>query len=198
MVEGGMNSYETGDDGVHQLRARCERCRGLLGELARIHLMIDDPTRSMQADEPDWIGCLRKICLHVKAIDGWEIGAGVEHVMATELRAAFYQMDAVWKHVPAKLRLDEMGDGVWADEAKNGILATYDHPTPQSLMLPAGRGGFRDGETSRSYAQLAVWLGHLGIGYGLALVHLSQTLGVGEDITSRVTAAIHMFTQEPS
>ena len=63
----------------------------------------------MQADERDWIGRLRKICLHVRAIDGWEIGAGVEHVMATDLRAAYVQMDAVWKHLPATFRLDRDG-----------------------------------------------------------------------------------------
>ena len=161
-----MNSQGVGDYGDHELRARCERCRGLLGELARIHLAIDAPTRRMQADEPDWIGRLRKICLHVRAIDGWEIGAGVEHVMATELRAAYVQMDAVWKHLPAMFRLGEMDGGWWAEEASNGMLATYDHLTPQSLMLPVGRGGFRNGEDEMSYAQRAVWLGRLGLGYG--------------------------------
>ena len=30
-------------------------------------------------------------------------------------------------------------------------------------MLPAGHGGFRNGETSMSYLQLAVWLVHLGL-----------------------------------
>jgi len=193
MVAGGMDSQGMGDDSIHELRARCERCRSLLGEFARIHLMIDDPIRSMQADEPDWIGRLRKVCLHVKAIDGWEIRAGVEHVMATELRAAYYQMDAVWKHVPATFRLDKIGDGVWADEARNGILATYDHPTPQSLMLSAEYGGFCNGETSMSYAQLALWLGHLGLGYGLALDYLAYVLDGEEDVKSRITAVLHMF-----
>ena len=78
MIAGGMNSQGMDDDEAQELRARCERCRGLLGELARIHLAIDAPTRRMQADEPDWIGRLRKICLHARAIDGWEIGAGVK------------------------------------------------------------------------------------------------------------------------
>ena len=181
-----------------ELRARCERCRALLAALARIHLAIDAPTRRMQADEPDWIGRLRKICLHVRAIDGWEIGAGVEHVMATELRAAYEQMDAVWKHLPATIRLDEIDGGWWAEEARNGMLVTYDHPTPQSLMLPAGRGGFRNGENGMSYARLTVWLGHLGLGYGLALAHLSQMLGDEEDIMSRVTAVARMFAEELS
>ena len=198
MTTGGMNSQGAGDDGCQDLRARCERCRGILSELARIHLTIDAPTRRMQADEPDWIGRLRKICLHVRAIDGWEIGAGIEHVMATELRAAYVQMDVVWKHLPATFRLDEMDGGWWAEEARNGMLARYDHPTPQSLMLPAGRGGFRNGEDGMSYAQLAVWLGRLGLGYGLALDYLSQMLGGEGDITSRVTAVLRMFAEEPS
>ena len=51
-------------------------------------------------------------------------------------------------------------------------LAVYDHPTPQSLMLPSGQGGFRNGENSMVYAQLTVWLIPLVLGYGLALVHL--------------------------
>ena len=95
MTVGGMNSQGTGNDGSHGIRAWCERCRSLLGELAHIHLAVDAPTRRMQPDEPDWIGRLRKICLHIRAIDSWEIGTGVEHVMATELRAAYVQMDAV-------------------------------------------------------------------------------------------------------
>ena len=198
MIAGEMNNQGTGDDRVHEFRAQCERCLDLLGELARIHLEIDAPTRSMQADEPDWIGRLRKICFHVRAIDGWEIGADVEHVMATEIRAAYEQMDAVLKHVPATFRPDEMDGGWWAEEARNGMLATYDHPTPLTLMLSAGRGGFRNGENSMRYAQLAVLLGQLGLGYGLALVYLAQVLGIEGDIMSRVTAALHLFAEEPS
>ena len=176
---------------------RCERCHDLLGELTRIHLEVDAPTRRMQADEPDWIARLRKICLHVMAISGWEIGADVEHVMATELRAAYEQMDPVWKRLPATIRLDEIGGGWWAEKAKNGLLATYDHPTPQSLMLGPGHGGFSNGENSTSYAPLAVWLGYLGVGYGLSLIHLAQVLGIEEAITSRVTAVISKFRDQP-
>lgn len=187
-----------GNDGVQELRAQCKRCCHQLREFARIHLAIDEPTRKMHTDEPDWIGRMRKICLHVSAIIGCEIAAGAEHMIATELRAAYEQMDVVWKQLPGSIRLKEMDGGLWAEEAKNGMLATYDHPTPQSLMFPAGRGGFRGGETEISYGQLAIWLGNLGIGYGLALVHLSQTMGVEQDIMARVTAAMHMFTEELS
>ena len=103
------------------------------------------------------------------AIKGWEIGADVEQVIASELRAAYVQMDAVWEHLPEEYRLDTMDDGWWANEARNGMMATYDHPTPQSLLLLTGRGGFGTGEDGRSHAQLVVWLGRLGLGYGIAL-----------------------------
>ena len=99
-------------------------------------------------------------------------------------------MDSVWKHVPAKFRPDKMDGGAWAEEARNGMLATYDHPTTQSLMLPAGRGGFGDGENRMSYAQLAVWLVHLGLGYGPALVFLAQVLGAEGDVESGVATAL--------
>ena len=138
MVADGTSGPGTGDEGIDELRARGERCLGMLGEFARIHLEVDAPTRTMRADEPDWIGRLRKVCFHVLAITGWKFSAGVEHVMATEIRAAYEQMDVVWKCVPEKFKLDEIDGGWWANEAKNGLLATYDHPTPQSLLLPAG------------------------------------------------------------
>ena len=195
MIVGGRNRQGRDDDEGHQSRARCERYRDLLGEFARIHLEIDVPTRKMQEDEPDWIGRLRKICLHVRAINGWEIGPDVEHVMATEIRAAYEQMDAVWKHLPATVRLDEVDDDWWAKEASSGLLATYDHPTPQSLMLAAGRGGFRNGDSKIKYMQLALWLGQLGLGYGLALVHLSQVLGGEGDIMARVTVVASKFAE---
>lgn len=191
-------SPRVGDDRVQELRAQCTRSCDQLREFARIHLAIDPPKRKMHTDEPGWIGRMRKICLHVKAVTGCEIAAGVEHVMATELRAAYEQMDVVWKQLPETIQLKEMDGGLWSEEARHGMLATYDHPTPQSLMLTSGSGGFRGGETEMSYGQLAIWLGNLGIGYGLALVHLSQTLGVEHDITASVTAAMHMFTEEPS
>ena len=194
---GRENSQGTDDEGDHEMHAWCERCRSLLGELARIHLAVDASTRRMQPDEPDWIARLRKICLHVRAIDGWEVSAGVEQVMATELRAAYVQMDAVWKQLPATTRLDRIDSGWWDKEASNGTLATYDHPTPQSLMLPAEHGGFRNGEDEMTYIQLAVWLGYLGVGYGLALTHLSQILGGEGDSISQVTKVLEMFGERP-
>ncbi len=191
-----MNTQGIDSDRTHEMRAQCERCRDQLEELSRIHLAIDAPTRKFQEDEPDWIGRLRKICLHVRAISGWEFEPGVEHVMASEIRSAYEQMAVVWKHLPSSVRLDEMDDHWWNDEARNRVLATFDHPTPQSLMLPAERGGIRSDESELSYIQLAVWLGNLGLGYGLALVHLSQILEAEGDITSRVAEAFHMFSEE--
>lgn len=41
-------------------RGRCMKCRDLLDTLTRIHLEIDLPTRSVGADEPDWVFRLRK------------------------------------------------------------------------------------------------------------------------------------------
>jgi len=191
------DTTEKGNEAIHELRARCERCRDLLCELAHIHLEIDAPTRRMQSDEPDWIGRLRKICLHVLAINIWEIGADVEHVMATELRAAYEQMGAVWEDLPEMFRMG-VDDSEWAEEAKNGMLAIYDHPTPQSLMLPAGQGGLGNGENGRSYAQLAVWIGRLGLGYGLTLPYLAQVLGVEADVDARVTAVLERIPESRS
>ena len=185
-----------GIGGVGELRARCERCLAVLGELARIHLEVDAPTREIRAGDPDWLYRLRKVCLHVRASGGWEIGVDIEHVIAAELRAAYEQMDAVWKILPEHYRLDGLNATLWAEEARNGTLATYDHPTPQNLLLRPGRGGFGEGEQAGAYAQLAVWLGGLGIGYGLALAYLAEVLGADEEVVTRVTTAVRGFTEE--
>ena len=198
MVADGVRSTGTVDEGADELFARCERCVGMLDELSQIHLEIDAPARKIEEDEPDWILRLRKVCLHVLAMKGWEIGADVEQVMASELRAAYVQIGAVWEHVPEEFQLDAMDGGWWADEARNGVLATYDHPTPQSLLLPVGRGGFGSGEDGRSYAQLALWLGQLGLGYGIALAYLAQVLGAEGDVVSRVADAMSGISERPS
>lgn len=163
--------------GVDECRQVCKGAQAFLGELARIHLTIDEPARRADAGEPQWIFRLRKVLLHVLAVNGWEIGPDVEHVMASELRAAFEQMESVWKELPADCRFYEDKDGWWANEARNGMMATYDHPTPQSLLLPAGRGGFGQGEERESYGRLASWLAHLAFGYLCGLVYLERELG---------------------
>ena len=180
---------------IDEIRTRCGQFRDMLAELANIHLEIDTPTRIMDANEPDWIGRLRKICLHVRAIDRWEIGVGVEHVMAPEIRAAFEQMSVVWKCLPPDSRLEKEDGNWWDDEARNGILATYDHPTSQSLMLSAEHGGFNVDESGMVYARLALWLGYLAFGYALAINHLSQILERGVDIESRITAMLNRMTE---
>ncbi len=183
----GESRQQTEDEPRQEMRVLCEGYLDSLRELVGIHLEIDAPTRMMQSNEPDWIGRLRKMFFHAKAIDGWEIGTDVVHVMATELRPAFVQMGEVWKQLPDTIRIDEISGSFWADEARSGVLATYDHPTPQTLMLSIGRGGFGNGEGELVYAQLCLWLSQLELGYGLALVHLSEVLGSGENVESRVT-----------
>jgi len=180
-------------ESAEQVRADCERSRDLLRELTRIHLSIDEPARSIGADEPDWICRLRKICLHVRAIDTWEIDADIAHVMAPELRAAYVQMDAVWKSVPRKFKLHEVDSDWWLKEARDGLLATYDHPTPFGLaLLQEGRGGFRSGEAGESYGRLTVWLGFLGLGYVFALTYLAVVLSVEGEAITRLRAAVRM------
>ena len=172
-----------------EMRAECERYRHALRELAKIHESIDAPHRMMTEGEPDWIGRLRKICLHVVAITEWDIDADVEHVMAPELRAAYEQMGFVWRELPDELRPAEYDGGWWAREAKSGMLATYDHPTGMSLARPLELGGFGDRDF-RSDLQLAHWLCGLGSGYGPALVYLAQVLEVSEDVGARVSAVM--------
>lgn len=178
-------------DLVEQRRVECERSRDMLGKLTRIHLAIDEPARSIGVDDPVWICRLRKICLHVRAIESLDIGVDIAHVMAPELRAAYVQMDAVWKCMPREFKLDEVNSDWWADEARNGMLATYDHPTPFNLaFLTADRGGFRSGEAWHGYTRLALWLGYLGLGYGLALAYLAEVLGAEGDVVSHLAAAV--------
>lgn len=171
-------------------RARCEEYRDVLRNLAQIHVEIDVPKRSIGADEPDWIFRLRKVCLHSVAITKCEVSADGVHAMTTELRAAYEQIDAVWKCLPAEFRFDE--DSSWWTNEANNRLAAYNHPTAHSLALPLAGGGFGDSEAPEAYLRLAIWLGRLGCGYGLALLHLARVLGTvgNSDIDSRLTNAI--------
>lgn len=169
-------------------RARCRRIRDALRNLARIHVDIDAPGRTVDSDEPDWVLRLRKVCLHAVAIAKCEVSADGVHVMTAELRAAYEQMDIVWKWLPDEFRFDQ-DESWWASEAKDG-LAEFNHPTPVSLMLPLARGGFGDLEAPEGYLRLAVWLGRLVCGYGLALAHLARVVGTEENIKSRLEAVM--------
>lgn len=173
---------------IEMQRARCEEYRDVLRKLARIHIDIDAPKRRIAPDEPDWVFRLRKVCLHAVAITKCEVSADGVHIMTTELRAAYEQMDAVWKCLPDEFRFNE-DEGWWSNEAGNG-LAAYNHPTTISLALPLAEGGFGDAEAPESYLRLAVWLGRLGCGYGLALGYLARVLGTEGDIDSRLESAM--------
>ena len=169
-------------------RGRCEKCRHGLRELARIHIDIDAPRRKVGASEPDWVFRLRKVYLHAVAITKCAVDADGVHVMAIELRAAYEQMDDVWKCLPEEFRFEEDGRW-WAMEVGDG-LAAYNHPTMTGLGLPLAMGGFAYAEAPESYLRFAVWLGRLGCGYGLALGYLARVLGAEEDIASRLAAVM--------
>ena len=169
-------------------RARCEEGRDALHNLARIHLEIDAPKRRVRANEPDWVLRLRKVCLHAVAIAKCDISDDGVHVMTTELRAAYEQMDAVWKCLPDEFRFDE-DRSWWAGEAKDR-LAEYNHPTPFSLALSLAAGGFANAEAPEGYLRVAVWLGRLACGYALALAYLARVLGAKGDIDSRLKSAL--------
>ncbi len=202
MVEGNYASATA--EAEEQIRAECKRNGDKLLELTRIHLSIDEPSRSIGADEPDWIGRLRKICLHARAIGGWEVGnIDIAHLMAPELRAAYVQMDVVWKRIPPEFKrkhgLDIVDSEYWANEARSGMLATYDHPTPLALaLLRARHDNLHSGTAWRSYTQLAIWLLYLGLGYGSALVYLAEDLGVGEDVATRLAEVLMQGIDKPA
>lgn len=183
---------------VEEWRGRCIRVLDFLDELRQIHCLIDKPTRIIGSEDPPWIFRLRKIHRHVSAMVGWEICANVEHVMASELRAAYEQMDCVWRQLPDEHRFHGISGGWWKDEARKGLLATYDHPTPQSLMLSAGEGGFSEGEDRQVYGRLACWLGKLGCGYAAVLAYLAEVLGTECDIIGRLTSAFPMDLARPA
>lgn len=176
-------------ESVEIQRARCEEYRDMLHDLARIHIDIDAPRRRFESNEPDWIFRLRKVCLHAVAITKYEVNADGMHVMTTELRAAYEQMDAVWRCLPDEFRFHEDGRW-WTDEAKDR-LAAYNHPTTISLALSLAEGGFDDAEAPESYLRLAIWLGRLGCAYGLALGYLARVLGTEDGIDSRLESVLH-------
>ena len=174
---------------VEAQRALCESIRAALRDVTAIHVKIDTPRRRIGADEPDWVFRLRKVCLHVLAITKCCVDADGVHAMTTELRAAYEQMDAVWRCLPDAFRLNEHR-GWWSAEADDG-LAAYSHPTPVSLALPLFSGGFDDAEAPESYLRLAIWLGSLGCAYGLALGHLARQLGSSpEGIDARLVTVM--------
>lgn len=168
----------------------CEDERGRLLGLARIHVKIDSPGRRVGSDEPDWVFRMRKVCLHAVAVTKCEVDVDGLHAMATEVRAAYVQIEAIWKCLPEEVRLEDVKAGWWANEARNGLLAAFDHPTPIRLLLSSAMGGFRNVEEPVLYLRMAGWLGSLGLGYGVALPYLSQVLSVEEDLRLRVESEV--------
>lgn len=171
-------------------RRWCEEQRDGLLELARIHAEdIDRGSRKPGADEPDWVLRLRKVCLHAVSVAKCEVDVDGLHAMAPDLRAAYEQMDAVWKCLPAEYRI-EKDRNWWSDEARNG-LAAYCHPTMTSLMLPVASGGFADVESPVAHLRFTAWLGRLGCGYALALGHLARILGADvQDVDSSIESLV--------
>ena len=181
---------------AEESRVRCEASRDMLRELARLHLRIDAANRPVRTDDPDWILRLRKVCLHARAISGWGINADSVHAMATELRAAYVQMDSVWRCVPEGFRIDRLDGSFWASEARDGLLATYDHPTPLSLQFPLAQGGFGNVEDPVGYVRLFVWLAGLGVGYALSLTYLAQVLRAEGDVVARVAEVVRVASAD--
>lgn len=177
-------------------RSLCLRGQNLLVDLAQVHCEIDPPFRTMRADDPNWIGRLRKILHHVRAIMSWELSADVEHVLASELRAAYRQMEFVWKELPDRGEVYEWHRGYWRREAAE--LGRYDHPTGYNLYLTfldvaLGGGG------TQTLARLAEQIHRLGLGYALALDYLSQILDKEnhEDTGQRLAEILQRYPLEP-
>ena len=173
----------------------CKEYRDVIRNLALIHVEIDAPTRKVGADEPELVFRLRKVCHHALAIAECTINVDGVHVMTTELRAAYEQMDVVWKCLPDKFRVDE--DGKWWTNEAEGRLAAYNHPTMANLAFSLSSGGFGEAEAPESYIRLALWMGRLGCAYALALAYLARVLGTHEDIESRLDAVLRSCTHPP-
>jgi len=185
------------DSVTKELRAMFERRRDWLREITQIHVEIDAPKRSIRTGEPEWTLRLRKVCLHTRAITQRDISTDSLHVMATELRAAYWQMDAVWKSIPDEFKIDTLDDEWWSTEAEIE-LSKYDHPSAFSLMAPLANGGFGDTENPEGYLQLAKWIDQLVIGYALTLSALAQALDAEGNVTPRLTAMVRRIRTESS
>ena len=181
-----MESLESID--VHR---ECGKSLKLLRSLTQIHIEIDPPSRKVGAGDPDWILRLRKVCLHAVAIIKCEINVDGLHAMTPDLRAAYEQMDAIWKCLPNEFRFEADRDW-WSSQAKDG-LAAYNHPTMFGMAMSLAEGGFAYACDPKSYLLVAVWLGRLGLGYGLALGYLARVLGTEGDIDSRLESEMSVI-----
>lgn len=184
MAEAG--SAESTAKDVEAARTMCETQCGVLAELFAIHKDISSLGTS--AGERDWFRRLDKVGCHAIAIAKREIDSDAAHVIATEVRAAYVQLAEIWEHIPPELTIDEIAAACWSDEARNGVLAQFDHPSSFSVLWSAENGGLRRGDDRVLYLQLGCWLGNLGLGYGCGIAHLAQVMNV--DVEQRLAAAI--------
>ena len=173
----------------------CESCQEHLRLLLSVHFKIDFPTRQTNPEDPEWIFRMRKISFHIQAIVGWNVDVDSLHAMATEIRAIFVQLEAVWKYMPSELRVTDVREENWVDEARSGILATYDHPTTFTLASSVQGGGFDDGDDPAPFLRLASWMISIGVGYGLALKHLSHVLGCQDEIDTCLVEALNVVRE---
>lgn len=169
----------------------CESCQEHLRLLLSTHFKIDFPTRQINPGDPEWIFRMRKVNFHVQAIVGWNVDIDSLHAMATEIRAIFVQLDAVWEDMPSEFQWIDRCQDDWAGKARSGILATYNHPTTFTLASSVWGGGFDDGDDPAAFLRLASWMISIGVGYGLALKHLSDVLGCQEEVDTCLVEALN-------
>ena len=131
----------------------------------------------------------------MKAITGWQIDTDIMHVIAPELRAANEQIDKVWKKLPRKFLVDLLGGedkGFGAQvqqfaKAKQDIVSSHIHPTPQRLLLPREQGGLGNVNEVRYFCNMFVLLGDLAFRYGVSLNHLSQLVNGNNEAQMALT-----------
>ena len=180
---------------VESARELCDVYRATLRELTQLHFSIDPLLREINPDEEPDLACrLRKVGFHTLMIVRWKFAGAEEiHIIASELRAAFTQMDVIWRSLPKNSKLEGLNNW-WARQTRSELLATYDHPTPLSLALPPAHGGLEGDADPKSYLQLAYWLGYLGLGYAHAIESLAKVLDASENVESRL-AEVHAMTE---
>ena len=83
-------------------------------------------------------------------------------------------------------------------ETRGGELGVYDHPTGYNLYLTFSDAALGSDRT-QTLAHLAEWIHRLGLGYALALDHLSQVLDNEnhEVTTARLAEILKMYPLEP-
>ncbi len=184
MAEAG-NSESTVKN-IEAAHTLCEMQRGVLAKLFDIHR--DILSRGTAAGQRYWVHRLEKVGCHAIAIAKQEVDRDAAHVIATEVRAAYVQLAEIWDGIPREIRIDAIESRWWSDEARNGVLAQYDHPSSFSLIWSAERGGLSNGDDRVLYLQLGLWIGHLVLGYGCGIAYLAQVMNV--DVEQRLAAVI--------